>query len=80
MCHSRQTDQSAIFGSVASCLILCLRDAVLERLQWRRFPHLRSLVWTLGIVDDQVGVECQLHLIDGFEPSLVAFDPKVLVQ
>ncbi len=35
---------------------------------------------SLGVVDDQVGVEVGLHLLDGLVPLLAALDAEVLVE
>lgn len=47
----------------------------------RRAPvHAATLVGPFGIVMDEVGVENRLHLGEGFEPGLAAFDAEVLVE
>ena len=34
----------------------------------------------LVVVDGQIGIQGDLHLLDGFEPGAPAFDAEVLVQ
>ena len=42
--------------------------------------HAAALMGALGVVDDEVGVERDLHLLDGLEPGGAAFDTEVLVE
>ena len=46
----------------------------------RRNCSCASLVRPPGVVADHVGIEHGLHLLDGLEPGLAAFDPEVLVE
>jgi len=41
--------------------------------------HAAALVRTPGVVGDKVGIQGDLHLLDGLEPSPAAFDADVLV-
>ena len=47
---------------------------------WCPAVHTAALVWALGIVADEIGVENGLHLINGLEPGGPAFDAEVFVE
>ena len=57
-----------------------VRDAIAERLDGRAAVHAAALVWPLGIVANQVGIEHGLHLLDRLEPGLAPLHAEVLVQ
>lgn len=47
---------------------------------WRPAVHAAALVGTFRIIAGEVVVENRLHLADGLEPGVRAFDPEVLVE
>ena len=42
--------------------------------------HAAALMWSLGIVVDEVLVEGALHFLDGLEPGAAALDAEMLVK
>lgn len=42
--------------------------------------HGATLVGSLGVVGDEVGIEVGLHLLDGLVPLLAAHDSEVFVE
>lgn len=79
-CRSRLADQAAIFCSVSSYFSPAFRNAIFERFERCPPLHTAALKGSLGIVDDQVGIECHLRFLDCLEPGLASFDREVFIQ
>lgn len=73
-------DQAAVFSSVLSSFLLFLGMPSGNALAGVLPFMPRPWCGPPGVVADHVGIEHGLHLLDGLEPGLAAFDPEVLVE
>src|SRR3546814_15596653 len=69
---------SSGFGRRFHLYILLFRQAFCEGLLRGASPHGAAPVWTFGVVGDEVGVEVDLHLLDGLVLLLATLDAEVL--
>src|SRR3546814_17655474 len=69
---------SSGFGRRFHLYILLFRQAFCEGLLRGASLHGAAPVWTFGVVGDEVGVEVDLHLLDGLVLLLATLDAEVL--